>query len=162
MRTSWQVLDRVEVVFDDTNAVAFGGLSLPMTLAGRFGGHCLLDDVPPRTGEHVVPGHGAGESVAWQRFASSRRSLWYPRSHREVDSSAARRPWHPGSKHRCEHWPRVLGSSTRRQPRGRLFRPWPLGRGLPLLQGKGVQQGRSLRPGSPWALRKRFPGFRSL
>ncbi len=43
MRTSCQVLDRMEVVFDDTNAVAFGGLSLPMTLAGRLGLKELVD-----------------------------------------------------------------------------------------------------------------------
>ena len=43
MHTSWQVLDRMEVVFDDTNAVAFGGLSLPMTLAGQLGLKELVD-----------------------------------------------------------------------------------------------------------------------
>ena len=32
MQTSLQVLDRVEVVFDDDNAVGNGGLDLPMSL----------------------------------------------------------------------------------------------------------------------------------
>ncbi len=44
MRASCQVLDRMEVVFDDTNAVANGGLSLPMTLAGHMGLKDLVDD----------------------------------------------------------------------------------------------------------------------
>lgn len=44
LRTSCQVLDRMEVVFDDTNAVAYSGLSLPMTLAGRLGLKELVDD----------------------------------------------------------------------------------------------------------------------
>lgn len=43
MQTSCQVLDRMGVVFDDTNAVGNGGLSLPMTLAGRLGVRDLVD-----------------------------------------------------------------------------------------------------------------------
>ena len=36
-------LDALEVVFDDPNAVANGGLVLPMTLAGRLGLKELVD-----------------------------------------------------------------------------------------------------------------------
>ncbi|MGH9078123.1 MAG: IS1380 family transposase [Acidimicrobiales bacterium] len=43
MRTSSHILERMAVVFDDTNAVANGGLCLPMTLAGRLGLGALVD-----------------------------------------------------------------------------------------------------------------------
>ncbi len=55
MHTSCQVLDRMEVAFDDTNAVADGGLVLPMTLAGRLGLKNLVD-------EHVDLGDVAGHA----------------------------------------------------------------------------------------------------
>ncbi len=45
MQTSLQVLDRVEVVFDDDNAVGNGGLVLPMSLAGRLGVRELVDEL---------------------------------------------------------------------------------------------------------------------
>ena len=45
MQTSLQVLDRVEVVFDDDNAVGNGGLDLPMSLAGRLGVRELVDEL---------------------------------------------------------------------------------------------------------------------
>ena len=45
MRSSLQVLDRVEVVFDDDNAVGNGGLVLPMSLAGRLGVRELVDEL---------------------------------------------------------------------------------------------------------------------
>ncbi len=44
MHQSSQILDRLDVVFDDKNAVAGGGLVLPMTLAGRLGLRELFDD----------------------------------------------------------------------------------------------------------------------
>ncbi len=43
MRQSSRKLDALEVVFDDLNAVATGGLVLPMTLAGRLGLKELVD-----------------------------------------------------------------------------------------------------------------------
>ena len=43
MRQSSRKLDALEVVFDDHNAVANGGLVLPMTLAGRLGLKELVD-----------------------------------------------------------------------------------------------------------------------
>jgi hypothetical protein len=43
MRQSSRKLDGLNVVFDDTNAVANGGLVLPMTLAGRLGLGELVD-----------------------------------------------------------------------------------------------------------------------
>ncbi len=43
MRQSSHTLDALEVVFDDPNAVANGGLVLPMTLAGRLGLKELVD-----------------------------------------------------------------------------------------------------------------------
>jgi hypothetical protein len=43
MRQSSRKLDALEVVFDDPNAVANGGLVLPMTLAGRLGLKELVD-----------------------------------------------------------------------------------------------------------------------
>jgi len=43
MRPSSRKLDALEVVFDDPNAVANGGLVLPMTLAGRLGLKDLVD-----------------------------------------------------------------------------------------------------------------------
>ncbi len=45
MQTSLQVLDRVEVVFDDDNAVCNGGLVLPVSLAGRLGVRELVDEL---------------------------------------------------------------------------------------------------------------------
>jgi hypothetical protein len=54
MRQSSHKLDALEVVFDDPNAVANGGLVLPMTLAGRLGlkelvdAHVHLGDAPGR------------------------------------------------------------------------------------------------------------------
>lgn len=45
MRTLVQVLDRMDVVFDDANAVGNGGLSLPMTLADRLGLRDLVDEL---------------------------------------------------------------------------------------------------------------------
>jgi len=44
VQTSSQILDRLDVVFDDRNAVAGGGLVLPMTLAERLGLRGLFDD----------------------------------------------------------------------------------------------------------------------
>jgi hypothetical protein len=44
VRTSTQILGRVDVVFDDRNAVAGAGLVLPMTLAGRLRLRGLLDE----------------------------------------------------------------------------------------------------------------------
>jgi Transposase DDE domain group 1 len=44
VHTSSQILDRLDVVFDDKNAVANGGLVLPMTLAGRLGLRELFDE----------------------------------------------------------------------------------------------------------------------
>ncbi|MGH9125797.1 MAG: transposase, partial [Acidimicrobiales bacterium] len=44
MQRSSHILDRLDVVFDDTNAVAGGGLCLPMTLAGRLGLRELFDE----------------------------------------------------------------------------------------------------------------------
>ena len=52
MRQSSRNLDALEVVFDDPNAVANGGLVLPMTLADRLGlkelveGNVHLGDAP--------------------------------------------------------------------------------------------------------------------
>jgi hypothetical protein len=43
MRQSSRKLDALEVVFDDPNAVANGGLVLPITLAGRLGLKELVD-----------------------------------------------------------------------------------------------------------------------
>ncbi len=43
MQRSLQVLERMEVVFDDDNAVTNGGLVLPMSLAGRLGVRELVD-----------------------------------------------------------------------------------------------------------------------
>jgi Transposase DDE domain group 1 len=44
MRTSLHTLDRMDVVFDDTNAVANGGLCLPLTLADHLGLRELIDE----------------------------------------------------------------------------------------------------------------------
>ena len=44
MQQSSQILDRLDVVFDDRNAVAGAGLVLPMTLAGRLGLRALFDE----------------------------------------------------------------------------------------------------------------------
>ena len=54
MRQSSRKLDGLEVVFDDPNAVANGGLVLPMTLAGKLGLKELVD-----TNVHLgdAPGH---------------------------------------------------------------------------------------------------------
>jgi hypothetical protein len=66
MRSSSRKLDALDVVFDDRNAVANGGLVLPMTLAGRLGLRELVDanvhlgDAPGRAN----PGHKAMALVA--------------------------------------------------------------------------------------------------
>jgi len=44
VQQSSQILDRLDVVFDDRNAVAGAGLVLPMTLAGRLGLRALFDE----------------------------------------------------------------------------------------------------------------------
>lgn len=44
MRTSSHTLDHMNVVFDDTNAVANGGLCLPLSLADRLGLRELIDE----------------------------------------------------------------------------------------------------------------------
>lgn len=44
MQRSSHTLDRMNVVFDDTNSVAGAGLCLPMTLAERLGLRALFDD----------------------------------------------------------------------------------------------------------------------
>src|ERR1019366_825593 len=66
MRQSSRKLERLDVVFDDRNAVANGGLVLPMTLAGRLGlrelveANVHLGDAPGRAN----PGHKAMALVA--------------------------------------------------------------------------------------------------
>lgn len=55
MRSSCHSLDRLDVVFDDDNAVANGGLCLPMTLAEHLGLRELVDT-------HVDLGDAAGRA----------------------------------------------------------------------------------------------------
>lgn len=55
MRSSSHTLDRLEVVFDDDNAVANGGLCLVMTLAQHLGLRALIDT-------HVDLGEAAGRA----------------------------------------------------------------------------------------------------
>jgi hypothetical protein len=60
MRQSSHKLDALEVVFDDPNAVANGGLVLPMTLAGRLGLKELVD-------AHVHLGDAPGHANVGQK-----------------------------------------------------------------------------------------------
>ena len=66
MRQSSRKLDALEVVFDDRNAVANGGLVLPMTLAEGLGLAELVDDNVDLGGApgHANPGQKASALVA--------------------------------------------------------------------------------------------------
>ena len=68
MRQSSRKLDALEVVFDDPNAVANGGLVLPMTLAERLGMCELVDD-----NVHLgsAPGHANPGQKAMALVASA-------------------------------------------------------------------------------------------
>ncbi len=60
VRSSCHTLDRQDVFFDDDNAVANGGLCLPMTLAQHLGLRELIDthvDLGDAAG-HANPGFG--------------------------------------------------------------------------------------------------------
>jgi hypothetical protein len=68
MGQSSRNLDALGVVFDDRNAVANGGLVLPMTLADRLGLKALVDD-----GVHLgdAPGHANTGQKALALVASA-------------------------------------------------------------------------------------------
>ena len=68
MRQSSRKLDALDVVFNDPNAVANGGLVLPMTLAGRLG---LADLVERNVHLGDAPGHANVGQKAMALVASA-------------------------------------------------------------------------------------------
>lgn len=68
MRQSSRKLDALEVVFDDRNAVANGGLVLPMTLAERLG---LAELVDANVHLGDAPGHANVGAKAMALVASA-------------------------------------------------------------------------------------------